>query len=62
MKAKNIKQHLLKENQKYMETTDDWGDKCFIVEGKYYKTKEEARQAINDLITNEFNKRNKEEK
>ncbi len=59
MKAKNIKQHLPKDNQKYMETVDEWGNKDFIVEGIHYKTAAEAKQAIHDLVTKEFNERNK---
>ncbi len=59
MKAKNIKQHIPKKNQDYMETVNEWGDKDFIVEGVHYKTKEEAKQAIHDLVTKEFNERNK---
>lgn len=62
MKAKNIKQHLPKENQQYMEAEDNWGNRIWTIHGQVYFTEQEAKQAVNDYITNEFNLRYKEKK
>lgn len=56
-KAKNVKQHGTKDNQKYMEAEDDWGDSYYTVEGIQYKTKEEAKAAIHENLKKEFNSR-----
>ena len=62
MKAKNLKQHLPKDNQKYMEVEDQWGDTKYIVEGVEYKTRADAKKAIDELLAKEFTSRYKEKK
>ncbi len=60
MKASNIKQHNTKANQVHMDIQEDkWGDNKYHVEGVQYDTELEAKKAIHDLITAEFNSRNK---
>lgn len=56
MKAKHAKQQI-KKNQEYMEKENEWGDTEYVVEGVAYKTEAEAKKAIHDLITAEFNSR-----
>lgn len=56
MKAKHAKQQT-KKNQEYMEKENEWGDTEYVVEGVAYKTEAEAKKAIHDLITAEFNSR-----
>ena len=60
-KAKNVKQHT-KTNQQHMEVEDEWGDKGYLVEGIIYKTKEEAKAAIQKLLDDEFKSRYVKEK
>lgn len=62
MKAKLIKQHLPKENQKYMESEDSWGNTIWTVEGQNYFTEAEAKQAVHDHISKEFRERYLKEK
>jgi len=54
-KAKNVKQH--NKSLEYMDVENEWGDTEFVVEGIHYKTKEEAKKAIQELLDNEFKSR-----
>lgn len=62
MKAQNLKQHKLE--FEYETVEDAWGDKTYVVEGIAYVNEIEAKKAIHELITKEFNERylNKKDK
>jgi len=57
MKAKDLKQHT-KSNQTYMDKEENkYGDDVYYVEGVQYKTKQDAKKAIAELIAKDFTDR-----